>query len=240
MGVRQPGVQRRQPHFGAVAEQQKDEGEIEQRRIETAGALDQDGPHHGVEAFADHRPCRHINEDGAEQSERDADAAENEIFPCRFERFVGAIDADHQHRGQRRHLDRHPHQADIVGDERQIHREHQHLIHGVIEAHERRRQPSGFQLVGDVARAEHAGGEADERREHDERSVEIVDQEIRAGRRPPPEQRHRADQRGRRRYDVEPSRHAVAGQHRQQGGGNRRDQKNAGQRVDPHRRSPRN
>ena len=133
MGVGQPGMQRRQADLGAVAEQQEDEGDIEKRRIESAGALDQDGPDHGVQALADHRPRRHVDQDGAEQRERDADAAENEIFPCRFERFVGAIDADHQHRGQRRHLDRHPHQADIVGDEREVHGEHQDLIHGVIE-----------------------------------------------------------------------------------------------------------
>ena len=102
MGVGQPGMQRRQADLGAVTEQQKDEGEVEQRRIESAGAVDQHRPDHGVEAFADHRPRRHVDENGAEQSERDADAAENEIFPRRFERLMGAVDADHQHRGQRR------------------------------------------------------------------------------------------------------------------------------------------
>ena len=187
-------MQRRQPDLGAVAEQQKDEGEVEQRRIEVAGAGDQHGPHHGVEALADDRPRRHVDQDGAEQRERDADAAEDEVFPRRFERLVGAVDADHQHGGQRRQLDRHPHQADIVGDEREVHREHQHLIHGVIEAHESRRQPSDLELVADIACAEHAGGEADEGGEHDEGAVEIVDQEIGARLRPTEEQRQRADQ----------------------------------------------
>ena len=81
---------------------------------------------------------RHVDEDGAEQRERDADAAEDEIFPRRLERLMRAVDADHHHRGERRKLDRHPHHADIVGDEREVHGEHQHLIHGVIEAQERR------------------------------------------------------------------------------------------------------
>ena len=94
---------------------------------------------------------------------------------------MGAVDADHQHGGQRRQLDRHPHQADIVGDQRQVHGEHQHLIHGVIEAQIGRRQPAGLELVGDIAGAEHAGGEADEGGEHDEDDVEVVDQEIRPG-----------------------------------------------------------
>ena len=101
--------------------------------------LHQYRPHHGVEPLADHRARRHVDQDGAEQRQRNADAAEDEIFPGRFQRLVGAIDADHQHGGEGRHLDRDPHQADIVGDQRQIHREHQHLIHGVIEAHEARR-----------------------------------------------------------------------------------------------------
>ena len=61
-------------------------------------------------------------------------------------------------------------------------REHQHLVHGVIEAQIGRRQPAGLELVADVARAEHAGGEADEGGEHDEDDVEVVDQQIAARR----------------------------------------------------------
>ncbi len=38
MGIGQPGVQRRQADLGAVAEQQEDEGDVEQRRIEVRGA----------------------------------------------------------------------------------------------------------------------------------------------------------------------------------------------------------
>ena len=53
-----------------------------------------------------------------------------------FERLVGAVDADHEHGGQSRQLDGDPHQSDIVGDQREIHREHQRLIHRVIKAHE--------------------------------------------------------------------------------------------------------
>ena len=134
MRVGQPGVQRREADLGAVAEQQEHEGDVEQRGIELRRVRDQHGPHHGVEPFADHRPRRHVDQDGAEQRQRDADAAEDEIFPRRFQRLMGAVDADHQHGGQRRQLDRHPHQADIVGDQREVHGEHQHLIHGVIEA----------------------------------------------------------------------------------------------------------
>ena len=148
MGVGQPGVQRRQADLGAIAQQQEDEGEIEQRRVELR--------RHASISTVQTMPCMPspitgraamIDQDGAEQRQRDADAAEDEIFPRRLERLVGAVDADHQHGGQRRDLDRHPHQADIVGDQRQVHGEEQHLIHGVIEAQMRRRQPAGLELV---------------------------------------------------------------------------------------------
>ena len=43
------------------------------------------------------------------------------------------IDPDHQDRGQRCELDANPHQPEIVGQQREIHLEHQSLIHRVIE-----------------------------------------------------------------------------------------------------------
>ena len=183
MRVGQPCMQRRKADLGAVAEQQEHEGDIEQCGIESRRVRDQHGPHHGVEPFADHRARRHVDKDGAEQRQRDADAAEDEVFPCRFQRLVRAVDADHEHGGQRREFDRDPHQADIVGDQREVHREHQHLIHRVIEAQIGRRQAADLELVADIACAEHAGGEADERGQHDEHVVEIVDKQIGARRR---------------------------------------------------------
>ena len=41
MGVGQPGVQRREPNLGAVAEQQEYEGNVEERRIEPRRVLDE-------------------------------------------------------------------------------------------------------------------------------------------------------------------------------------------------------
>ena len=140
---------------------------------------DQVGPHHGFEALADDRLRRQIDEDGAEQRERNADAAEDEIFPRGLERLVRPVNADHHHRGERGELDRHPHHADIVGHERQVHGEHQHLVHGVVEAQDAGSEVSGLELVADIVRAEHAGGEADKGREHDEDVVEVIDQNVR-------------------------------------------------------------
>ncbi len=232
MRVGQPGVQRRQADFGAVAEQQEHESDIEQGGIELRRFGHQHGPHHGVQTFADHRTRRHVDQDGAEQRQRDADAAENEIFPGRFQRLVCAINADHQNGGERRDLDRHPHQADIVGDQRQAQGEHQCLIHGVIEAHESRRQPADLDLVADVARAEHGCGEADESREHDENLVEVVDQQIRTGLRLNDKQGYSGRKTQKRRQHIEPGGQPIAGQRGQQGGRYGRDQQNAGERIE--------
>ena len=108
------------------------------------------------------------------------DAAQDEILPGRLEGRRGAVDADHQDRGQRRQFDGDPHQPDVVRQQRQVHREHQHLIHGVVEAQIGRRQASRLELVRDVAGAEDAGGEADERRQHDEHDVDVIDDEERS------------------------------------------------------------
>ena len=145
----------------------------------SATRCDQDRPDHAVEALADDRPRGHVDEDGAEQRERDADAAEDEIFPRRLDRLVRAIDADHQHRRQGRQLDRHPHQADVVGHQREVHAR----TSGPDTSHDRSAGAAGvsrpdLDLMGDVARAEHAGGEADESVEHDEDDVEFVDPKI--------------------------------------------------------------
>ena len=171
-------MQWREPHLGAITQQQEHEGDVEQCRIELPGTRDQDGPDHGIRPLADHRPRRHVDQNGAEQRERDADAAENEIFPGRLQRLMGAVDTDHQHRGERRDFDGDPHQADIVGKQREVHREHQRLVHRVIETHEGRRQPADVDLVADIAGTEHACREADEGREHDEDLVEVVDEQI--------------------------------------------------------------
>ncbi len=107
-----------------------------------------------------------------------------------------AVDADHENCGQSRHLDRDPHQTDIVRDQRQIHPEHHDLVHRVVESQIGGSQPADFQLMRDIGCAEHARGEADERAQHDENDVQIIDQEIRVGRRMLDEQGERRQQCG--------------------------------------------
>src|SRR6185437_4498848 len=104
-------------------------------------------------------------------------------------------------------------------------------------AHRARRQSADLDLVTDIAGAEHAGGERDKGRQDDEDAVEIVDQQIVAGLRRDPEQRHR-DQEGRQRGDdVEVRREPIAGQRDEHGGRDQRHDEDGCERR--HRRSPR-
>ena len=108
---------------------------------------DQIRPRHRRQTFAEHRQRGDIDERRAEQRERDADAAENEVLPRRLQRFVGAIQSDHHDRRQRREFDRDPHQSDVVRDEREVHAEHHRLEHRVVETDVVLRQPAGVDLV---------------------------------------------------------------------------------------------
>ena len=105
---------------------------------------------------------------------------------------MGAVDAHHHHRRQSGQFDRHPHQADIVGYQRQVHAEHHHLISGMIELQVSWCEAASFQLMTDVRGAEQAGGEADQRVEHDEYDIEVVHQEIGRGRAAPAEEGERS------------------------------------------------
>jgi hypothetical protein len=126
---------------------------------------------------------------------------------------VRAIDADHQHRGQRRNFDRDPHQADVVRHEGEVHAEHHGLVHGVVEAEIDWRQSSGIEFVRNVACAEDAGGEAHEGVEHDEDDVEVVNQDVGPRLRTfDGEQRERGKKGQKACNDVQPRRQPIAGQ----------------------------
>src|SRR6185437_5245567 len=174
----------------------------------------------------------------------DADAAENEILPRRFQGFVRAIDPDHHHGGQRGNLDRDPHEPDIVGHQRQVHGEHQHLVHGMVEAQVSGRQPACLELVRDVTRAEDAGGEADESVEGDEHHVEIVDDQVIARRIVRAEQQRQCgDEAQKCRHNVDARGKPIARQDGEHGRRAKRYQQHRGYRIEmpaAHCRSPRN
>jgi hypothetical protein len=116
----------------------------------------------GAALGADHLFRRHVQQHGAEQGLRDADAAEDEVFPRRFEARRGPVDADQQHGGQRRRFHGHPQDAQVVGGQRQQHGEAEQLIHAVVEAHAPRRHLAVVALDAHVGPREDGRGQADE------------------------------------------------------------------------------
>src|SRR6185295_1492017 len=119
-------------------------------------------------------------------------------------------------------------QADVVREQRQVHAEHEHLVHRVVEAQIRVGEPADLQLVRDVAGAENAGGEPDEGAEHDEHDVQVVDDQEGPRRRPLRQQHQRALERQERRDGVEPGAGAVVGQQREKRGAQRRNDEDGG------------
>ena len=130
VGVRQPVVQGREAHLGAVAHQQEDEGRLEPGRL------------HAVEAARPHFP-RHIHEDAhliqpffhdeagpveadgeqqiADQGQRDAHGTDDEIFPRGFQRLLMPVEVDERRAGQSGAFYAHPERAQMPGGGDQRH-----------------------------------------------------------------------------------------------------------------------
>src|SRR5262249_48720859 len=200
-------------------------------------------PGHRLDPGAHHRLRREIEEDGAEERERDADAAEDEVFPRCLDRLVRAIEADHEDGGERRALDRNPHDAEIVRDQRQQHGEDEGLVHRVVGAQPRRGEAPGLDLVVDIAGAEEAGREGDEARQHDEIDVEVVDEEEHSAAARHAEEDEACKKGQERAGDVDPRGEAVPGDEDEDERRQQRQAEHRLQRVDrqgsAHRCSPR-
>ncbi len=145
---------------------------------------------------------------------------------------MGAIDSDHQYGCERSELDGHPHQADIVCDQPEVHRKHQGLIHGVVKAQMIGREPADFQFVSDVAGAEYAGREGNEGRQHDESVVQIVDEKVFSWRRPIEQEQYSSDQGDEGGQHIEASRNPIAGQQRQHRRSHRGNNQHGRQRLE--------
>ena len=99
VGVGQPGVQRRQAHLRAVADQEEQERRLEPERIQAAGVGDQI-----VDGQVDRRPAGgprgHGEEEVAQQGQGDAHRADQQVFPGGFQRAVVAMEVDQRGAGQ--------------------------------------------------------------------------------------------------------------------------------------------
>ena len=207
--IRQPVVQRYQAGLGAVTDQQEDEGNRHHRRLERALHDVQVGPQQRVHPRAKHALRREVDQDRAHQRLGDADPAKDEVLPGGFERGMRAIEGDQQHGGERRGLDCHPHDAEVVGGEHRQHREGEELIHAVVQAQAGRAHTAVVALDAHVRARKQGRRQRHERRERNQEDVQRVDEELvvqeadRALRDDAHGQRHGGDEGGRAERDVE-------------------------------------
>ena len=103
------------------------------------------------EREAGHKPARTSDrlrmqhEHRAEKSERDADRADEKIFPHRFETVLVAVIRDKRSRHERRQLDRDPHERQRPGRQSENHRPEERDKERIVERgrHVRRLRVTG-------------------------------------------------------------------------------------------------
>src|SRR6185437_3074778 len=124
----------------------------------------------------------------------------------------------------------------------QVHAKHHDLEHRVVTSQVGEVQFPRLQLMADIARAEDAGGEADQGIEHDEDDVQIVHGKVTVRSRMSQEERHRGQKGEKAGSDVYPCRKTVTWQNSQKCCRNRRQRQNQPQARGgtDHWRSPRN
>ena len=177
VGVRQPVMHRHQADLGAVAEKQKNKRQRQNVRFELGLDAAEIRPQQRAAGAAEYALRGEVEQDGSEQSLRDADTAKNEVFPCRFETRGSPVHADQQYRGQGRGFHRRPQDAKIIGHQGEQHGEVEQLVHAVIEAHAPRSHLAAVAFDAHVRSREDRRGEADECGERDEKHVQGVDEE---------------------------------------------------------------
>ncbi|MOA42592.1 hypothetical protein D3C78_1646560 [compost metagenome] len=85
MGVRQPGVHREQPGFGAKTNQDEHKRQMHQHRIQLRGVLEHFCPEDGVVGIGHKAGCVGVHQNGAEQPEGHPDGADNDVLPGRLQ-----------------------------------------------------------------------------------------------------------------------------------------------------------
>ena len=97
MRVRQPGVHGRETGLGAVADERKHEGQFDEAVVELRRHGHQVRPVEAGQLFGGVRANgRRVNEHRAEQRQRQAEAAEDDVFPGGFERSPAVVERDEQ------------------------------------------------------------------------------------------------------------------------------------------------
>ena len=148
VGVRLPGVHRREARLGAVTEQHQDKrhshaGSVQMRRL-----AHQHRPVQTGQSLAPRQLVAGVvRDDGAEERHGKTDAADHGVFPGSLDGGDLAVEGDQEDRGQGGQLDGRPHDAQVIRHGDQQHREHKQRREGVVFAQLRQRLPAAALLV---------------------------------------------------------------------------------------------
>jgi hypothetical protein len=122
VGVRLPGVERREPHLRPVADEEEDE-----RRTEPGP---REGPRSREEVLEEERRLSAAEvggvgeEERAEERDRDPDRPDHQVLPGRLERAGRPVEVEERRRGERHRLHRDPEEAEVLGErEERSHRQ---------------------------------------------------------------------------------------------------------------------
>ena len=120
MRIREPGMHGREPRFRPVADQHEHEGQFDHGGIQSLSHPIEFSPAQRLARDTQHMLRRVVHEDRAKQGERDADRAENHIFPAGFQGRLAPVESDQHGRRESGALDSDPHDRDVL----HIHGEH--------------------------------------------------------------------------------------------------------------------
>ena len=170
--IGQPRMNRCEPGFRAIADQNEDEREFHQRRVKPNVGGSQIGPEQRVHRRRASGLADGLNrrggKDRSDEREGDPDRADDQVFPHRFERQAARMQRYQEGAQQRRRLHADPHDAEIVGNEDQHHRRERAEPERAKAARDRESEAVLAGFVGEI----HAGKDRAEQ-EHQNQNDQV-------------------------------------------------------------------
>ena len=133
VGVRQPRVHRHEADLGADADEQEHEGPPHHLRVERRGPLPERAERERAVERQAGADAGVGEQQQPEQAHADAERAEQQVLPGRLDGAVLLVERDERRRRQRRRLERDPEDAEMVGGDRDEHRQHEQRQEAVVD-----------------------------------------------------------------------------------------------------------
>src|SRR4030095_13394572 len=120
-------MHRREPGLRAIADDEEDERQLHHARGQPGREALKRRPAERVSLVPELLDTGEVDQHGAQERDGDSDRAEKQVLVGRLERGARPLEVDEEDRGEGGALDRDPHEPDVVGGDRQEHREHEEV-----------------------------------------------------------------------------------------------------------------